>query len=73
MNTNDIMIELPAKNVRGMQPVAVWNDLRFTHLPTGLVVEVPHRFTTSQNRNLKTAITMIEVALPNDKCQDGQI
>lgn len=65
MNMNDIKVEPLAQKREGMQPVTVWNDIRVTHTPTGLAVEVPHGFTTSQNRNLKTAIAMIEAVLPN--------
>lgn len=62
---NDLKVEPLARKREGMQPVTVWNDLRVTHLPTGLAVEVPHGFTASQNRNLKTAVDMIEAVLSN--------
>ena len=70
---NDLKVDLIARKREGMQPVTVWNDLRVTHLPTGLVVEVPHGFTRSQHRNLKTAIAMIEAVLPNDKAHSCRV
>lgn len=66
MNMNDLKIEPLARKRDGMQPVTVWNGLRVTHIPTGLAVEVPHGFTPSQNRNMKTAIAMIEAVVPNN-------
>jgi protein subunit release factor A len=63
MNMEDLKVEPIQVKREGMQPVTAWNDIRVTHLPSGLAVEVPHGFTTSQNRNLKVAIWMIETAL----------
>lgn len=64
MNMHDLKIEALPSKLNGMQPVINDNGVRVTHLPTGLVVEVPHGFNTSQNRNIKTAIAMLETVLP---------
>jgi protein subunit release factor A len=61
----DIKVEPLVRKRKGMQPVTVCNDIRVTHLPTGLVIEVPHEFTRSQNQSLKTAIAMLEAVVPN--------
>jgi protein subunit release factor A len=63
VDMKDLKIEPLKVKREGMQPAAIWNDVRVTHIPTGLVVEIPHGFTMTQRRNLKTALSMIGLAL----------
>jgi protein subunit release factor A len=53
-------IESVARERKGMQPVTVWNDVRVKHLPTGIVIEIPHEFHMSQNKKLLTAYKMLQ-------------
>jgi protein subunit release factor A len=66
VDNRDIKIETLARKREGMQPVTVWNDIRVTHLKTGIAVEIPHEFRRSQNGNLKVALAMLEEALGKD-------
>jgi len=60
INMNDLKIEPIYKKRTGMQPVTVWTDLRVIHLPTGIVIEMPHEYQHSQSKHLETAIKMLE-------------
>jgi protein subunit release factor A len=63
MNMHDLRVEAVNRKREGMQPVTVWHDLRVTHIPTGLVVEVPHELFRSQNKALQAAADMIKAGL----------
>ena len=63
MNMNDVKVEAVARKRTGMQPVTSWNDIRVTHIPTGIVIEIPHEFQRSQNKHLKMALAMLDAVL----------
>jgi hypothetical protein len=63
VDNSEIRIETLARKREGMQPVTVWNDIRVTHLKTGIAVEIPHEFRRSQNGNLKVALAMLDAAI----------
>lgn len=60
---NDLRIDSLARASGGGTTVPAWNGLRVTHLPTGLVVEVPYQVLRSQARNLKVALAGLGAAL----------
>ena len=63
MDMLDIKIECLNKKRTGMQPTMVWSDIRVTHLPTGIAVEIPHEVGRSQHCNMQVAMAMLETAL----------
>ena len=72
MDMNDIKVESIVRKRNGMQPVTVWNDIRVKHLPTGIVIEIPHEFQRSQHKHLKTALAMLDTALTSPKISNKE-
>ena len=60
IDPNLIKITSIDRKREGMQPVTVWNDVRITHLPTGIAIEVPHEYAKSQYKNIQIAMKMLE-------------
>ena len=65
MNKSDIQVDILQSecNKQGMQLVMVQCGVRVTHLPTNIVVEIPHTVFRSQNKGLNLAMQMLDLAI----------
>ena len=60
---NDLHLEPMKRECKGQQPTMAWNGVRVKHLPSGLIVEVPHEMSISQRCNIEVAVSMIEAGM----------
>ena len=65
MDMNELKIDVPNRKYEGMHTNPTMNDIRVTHIKSGVVIEIPLEFARTQSRNLKAAITMLESVIPN--------
>jgi len=65
LNKEDLKFENMPPDPGGMRPPYSPRGVRLTHIPTGTIVECT--FKTSQHKNYRTAIEMIEWALMDEE------
>ena len=67
MDKSELKIENLDLRPAGMSATVSRNDIRVTHVNSGLVVEIPHGFARAQHRNIEIAMTMFNSVLHNDR------